>query len=130
MRHPAMMGGSDGIYTGSHPHPRGCGCFARYLGHYVREARTWTLEEAVQHLAAHAARRLRPEGPRACPRGMAADVVVFDPATIADRSTYDDGRQPAVGVDHVLVNGEPVLESGKRTPARPGRALRPTRGLA
>ena len=58
MRHPAMMGGSDGIFAGGRPHPRGWGCFGRYLGHYVREARTWTLEEAVQHLAAHPARRL------------------------------------------------------------------------
>jgi N-acyl-D-amino-acid deacylase len=55
---------------------------------------------------------------------MAADLVVFDAERIADRATYEDGRQPAVGVTHVLVNGEPVLLDGSRTPARPGRALR------
>jgi N-acyl-D-amino-acid deacylase len=128
MRHPAMMGGSDGIFAGGRPHPRGWGCFGRYVGHYVREARTWTLEEAVQHLAAHPARRLG-LGDRGLIRpGMAADLVVFDPAAIGDRATYADGRQPAVGMEHVLVNGEPVLVDGARTPARPGRALRPGRG--
>jgi N-acyl-D-amino-acid deacylase len=128
MRHPAMMGGSDGIFAGGRPHPRGWGCFARYLGHYVREARTWTLEEAVQHLAAHPAQRLG-LGDRGLIRpGMAADLVVLDPDGVADRATYADGRQPAAGVDHVLVNGELVLADGQRTPALPGRALRPARG--
>jgi N-acyl-D-amino-acid deacylase len=127
MRHPAMMGGSDGIFAGGRPHPRGWGCFGRYVGHYVREARTWTLEEAVQHLAAHPARRLG-LGDRGLIRpGMAADLVVFDPDRVGDRATYADGRQPAEGVDHVLVNGEPVLVDGRRTSALPGRALRPSR---
>jgi N-acyl-D-amino-acid deacylase len=128
MRHPAMMGGSDGIFAGGRPHPRGWGCFGRYLGHYVREARTWTLEEAVQHLAAHPARRLGLADRGLIRAGMAADLVVFDPDRIGDRATYADGRQVAVGVDHVLVNGEPVLLNGERTAALPGRALRPTRG--
>jgi N-acyl-D-amino-acid deacylase len=127
MRHPAMMGGSDGIFAGGRPHPRGWGCFGRYLGHYVREARTWTLEEAVQHLAAHPARRLGLVDRGLIRPGMAADLVVFDAARIGDRATYADGRQPAEGVDHVLVNGEPVLVDGQRTPALPGRALRPGR---
>jgi N-acyl-D-amino-acid deacylase len=124
MRHPAMMAGSDGIFTGSRPHPRGCGCFARYLGHHVRDARTWTLEEAVRHLAAHAARRFGLRDRGLLREGMAADVVVFDPATVADRSTYDDGRWLAAGVEHVVVNGELVLRDGRRTDALPGRALR------
>jgi N-acyl-D-amino-acid deacylase len=124
MRHPAMMAGSDGIFTGSRPHPRGTGCFARYLGHYVREARAWTLEEAVQHCASHAARRLGLLDRGLIRPGLAADVVVFEPDRIADRATYEDGRQLAVGMRHVLVNGEPVLLDGQRTPARPGRALR------
>ncbi len=123
IRHPAMMGGSDGIYTGSRPHPRGCGCFARYLGHYVREG-VWTLEQAVQHLAAHAARRFQLRDRGLLREGLAADVVVFDPDRITDRSTYDDGRQLAEGVTHVLVNGAPVLHNGERTQALPGRGLR------
>jgi N-acyl-D-amino-acid deacylase len=123
MRHPAMMGGSDGIFTGSRPHPRGCGCYARYLGHYVREG-VWTLETAVQRLAAHPAQRygLRDRG--LLRAGMVADVVVFDPATIADAATFDDGTRLAVGVEHVLVNGELVLRGGERTQALPGRGLR------
>ena len=124
MRHPAMMGGSDGIFVGGFPHPRGCGCFARYLGHHVRDDRTWTLEQAVQRLAAHPARRFGLKDRGLLREGLAADVVVFDAETIADRATYDDGRRLAVGVEHVLVNGELVLHHGERTAALPGRALR------
>jgi N-acyl-D-amino-acid deacylase len=124
MRHPAHMAGSDGIFTGGFPHPRGCGCFARYLGHHVREDKTWSLEQAVQHLAAHAARRFGLKDRGLLKEGMVADVCVFDPKQIADRSTYDDGRQLAVGMAHVIVNGQLVLYEGKRTSALPGRALR------
>ena len=124
MRHPAHMAGSDGIFTGGFPHPRGCGCFARYLGHHVRDDKTWSLEQAVQHLAAHAARRFGLKDRGLLREGMAADVCVFDPKQIADRSTYDDGRQLAVGMVHVIVNGQLVLQDGKRTSALPGRALR------
>src|SRR5262249_23545011 len=110
------------------PHPRGCGCFARYLGHHVRDDRTWTLEQAVQHLAAHAARRFGLHDRGLLREGMAADVVVFDPEPLADHATYDDGRQLATGVAHVLVNGELVLRDGERTAALPGRALRMRKG--
>jgi N-acyl-D-amino-acid deacylase len=122
--HPAMMAGSDGIYTGSHPHPRGCGCFARYLGHYVREAKVWSLEQAVQHLSAHAARRFGLKDRGMVREGLAADMVIFDPETISDLSTYDEGRKLAAGVQHVLVNGQVVLRDGQRTAGLPGRALR------
>ncbi len=124
MRHPAMMAGSDGIYVGSRPHPRGWGCFARYLGHYVRDAKTWSLEEAVAKCSAHAARRFGLKDRGLVSEGMAADVVIFDPATIQDHSTYENGRQLATGVEHVIVNGELVLHAGKRTAALPGRSLR------
>jgi N-acyl-D-amino-acid deacylase len=123
MKHPAMMAGSDGIFVGGKPHPRGTGCFARYLGEYVRNG-TWTLETAVQHLAYHGARRhgLTDRGLLAV--GYAADVVVFDPDAITDRSTYENGKELAVGVEHVAVNGELVLFNGQRTRALPGRGLR------
>jgi N-acyl-D-amino-acid deacylase len=127
MQHPAMMAGSDGIFTGGCPHPRGWGCFARYLGHHVRDDRAWTLEQAVQHLAAHAARRFGLTDRGLLRPGLAADVVVFDADAIADRATYAEGRRPAVGVEHVLVNGELVLHHGARTPALPGRPLKMTR---
>lgn len=123
MRHPAMMGGSDGIYTGSKPHPRGCGCYARYLGHYVREG-VWSLETAVMRLAAHPAQRFGLRDRGVLRPGMAADVVVFDADMIEDRSTFADGSVLAEGVEHVLVNGELVLRAGQRTQALPGRGLR------
>ncbi len=124
LKHPAMMAGSDGIFTGSHPHPRGCGCFARYLGHHVRGDRAWTLEQAVQHLAGFAAVKYGLKDRGFLRPGLAADVVVFDPETIADHSTYDDGKRLATGVEHVLVNGQLVLQNGERTRVLPGRALR------
>ena len=123
MRHPLMMAGSDGIYVGGKPHPRGTGCFARYLGHHVRNG-DWSLEEAVMKCAYHTARRFGLKDRGLIRAGMAADVVVFDPEKIADCSTYDDGTTLAVGVEHVLVNGVPVLLNGDRTDARPGRGLK------
>lgn len=122
MRHPLMMAGSDGIFVGGKPHPRGTGCFARYLGHHVRSG-DWGLEEAVMKCSYHAARRFGLKDRGLLREGYAADVVVFDPRQIADRSTYEDGTALAVGVSHVLVNGVPVLLDGQRTPARPGRGL-------
>ncbi|VTS04068.1 N-acyl-D-amino-acid deacylase family protein [Tuwongella immobilis] len=124
MNHPAMMGGSDGIFVGGCPHPRGTGCFARYLGYHVRDRKHWSLEQAVSHLSYHAARRhgLRQRG--LIRAGMAADVIVFDPESIADRSTFEQGKTLAVGMSDVLVNGKLVLHQGMRTPALPGRGLR------
>src|SRR5205807_2423577 len=87
MRHPAMMACSDGIFVGGAPHPRGWAAFARYLGHYVRQG-TWTLEEAVRKVAAHAARRFGLTDRGLLRAGLAADVVVFDPAAVRDRATF------------------------------------------
>jgi len=123
MKHPAMMAGSDGIYVGGSPHPRGTGCFARYLGEYVRNG-TWTLEEAIMKLSYHGARRYGLADRGLLREGYAADVVVFDAATIADHSTLENGKALAVGVHDVIVNGEFVLKNGERTTALPGRGLR------
>jgi N-acyl-D-amino-acid deacylase len=123
MKHPLMMAGSDGIYVGGRPHPRGTGCYARYLGYHVR-AGDWSLEEAVMRCSYHGARRFGLKDRGLLREGFAADVVVFDPDAITDRSTYDDGQALAVGVDHVIVNGEPVLLDGARTKALPGRGLK------
>lgn len=119
-----MMAGSDGIYTGNFPHPRGYGCFARYLGHHVREAHTWGLEQAVQKLSWHGARRHGLKDRGLCNPGYAADVVVFDPTTIKDNAWYETGKQPASGMIHVFVNGKAVLLSGERTKNLPGKGLR------
>ncbi|MFI7441444.1 amidohydrolase family protein [Nonomuraea indica] len=126
LRHPAQTGGSDGIYVGGHPHPRGFGAFARFLGRHVRELGDWTWQEAIVHLASHPARRFGLADRGLLRPGFAADVVVFDPATVADRATYAAPRSLAVGVDDVLVSGTRVLTGGEPTGATPGRALRPS----
>lgn len=123
MRHPAMMAGSDGIYCGGAPHPRGTGTFAKYLGEYVRNG-TWTLETAVRHLAYHPARRHRLKDRGLIAEGFAADIAVFDANSIQDRSSFQNGRELAIGMKYVIVNGVPVLWNGDRTQNLPGRGLR------
>ncbi|MFI6596052.1 amidohydrolase family protein [Nonomuraea sp. NPDC050536] len=125
LRHPVHTGGSDGIYVGRHPHPRGFGAFARFLGVHVRELGDWTWEQAAVHLASHPARRFGLADRGLLRAGFAADVVVFDPAVVADVSTYDDPRALAVGVDDVFVSGVQVLAGGALTGKTPGRALKP-----
>ncbi|MEO3798666.1 amidohydrolase family protein [Nonomuraea sp. B1E8] len=125
LRHPFQTGGSDGIYVGGHPHPRGFGAFARFLGRHVRELGDWTWERAAVHLAAHPARRFGLAGRGLVRGGFAADVVVFDPDTVADLATYAAPRTLASGVDDVLVSGVRVLAGGELTGATPGRALKP-----
>jgi N-acyl-D-amino-acid deacylase len=124
LRHPAHMAGSDGIFRGGFPHPRGWGAFARFLGYHTRQLGDYTWPEAVGHLSSHAARRFRLTDRGLLRPGFAADIAVFDPFTVTDRSTYAAGRTVAEGVDHVVVNGTLVLEEGKPTGATPGRALR------
>jgi N-acyl-D-amino-acid deacylase len=124
LKHPSHMAGSDGIFCGGYPHPRGWGAFARYLGYHTRQLGDLNWAEAVTHLSAHAARRFRLTDRGLLRPGFAADVAVFDPVTVTDRSTYAAGRTPAEGVDHVLVNGTLVLAHGEPTGATPGRALR------
>ena len=124
LRHPAHMAGSDGIFCGGHPHPRGWGAFARYLGRHARELGDYDWGEAIVHLAGHAARRYRLTDRGLIRPGYAADLALFDPVAVIDRSTYEAGRTPAEGMRHVLVNGTPVLIDGEPTGATPGRALR------
>ena len=113
----------EGVFLKSSAHPRAYGNFARLLGRYVRDEKLITLEEAVRRLAALPAANLGLAGRGVLRAGAFADVVVFDPATIADRATFDQPHQYAVGMRHVLVNGVPVLRDGEHTGARPGRAL-------
>jgi N-acyl-D-amino-acid deacylase len=124
LRHPAHMAGSDGIFVGGRPHPRGWGAFARYLGRHTREFGDYDWPEAIAHLSSHAARRFRLRDRGLLRPGFAADIAVYDPDAILDRSTYADGRREAEGMKHVLVNGVPVLRDGEPTGATPGRALR------
>lgn len=128
MQHDRHTGGSDGILVGGKPHPRGFGAFTRYLGHYVRELGVLTLEEAVRHLSATPAVRLglhRGDAPRGVIReGATADLVLFDPDTIAAGATFDAPRTEPVGIAEVLVAGVPVVTDGSITGETPGRALR------
>ena len=128
MRHPRHSAGSDGILIGARPHPRGRGTFPRYLGHYVRELGILSLEEAVHHLSGTPAARLgldRGDAPRGVIRaGATADLVLFDPETVAAGATFDEPFEAPVGVVEVLVGGVPVLQGGEVTGATPGGALR------
>lgn len=127
LRHPAQTTGSDAIYQGGHPHPRGWGAFARMLGRHVRDLGDWTWEQAAVHLAGRAADRFRLEDRGRIDAGRTADLVVLDPAKIADRAAYERPRLPAEGVEHVVVNGVQVLAEGEPAAPHhpPGRALRP-----
>jgi N-acyl-D-amino-acid deacylase len=110
-------------FTKSSAHPRAYGNFARLLGHYVREEKVITLEEAVHRLSGLPATNLALDGRGFLREGMFADVVVFDPAQIADRATFEKPHQYAVGMTHVFVNGVQVLKDGDHTGAKPGRAV-------
>jgi len=123
--HPLCMIGSDGIPspTGK-PHPRLYGAFPRVIARYAREARLFTLEEGVRKMSGLAARRFNLRQRGELHEGWAADIVVFDPETIADTATYQDPRRYPGGIDYVIVNGEIAAEAGRQTPARAGRLLR------
>jgi N-acyl-D-amino-acid deacylase len=129
LKQPWVAVGSDsGAVVGAMrevgAHPRAYGTFPRILGHYVRDEHLFTLEEAVRKMTALAASRV-PFADRGVLRtGMKADVVVFDPNTIRDVSTYEDPHHDSVGISNVIVNGTPVLQEGRITGALPGRVLR------
>ncbi len=130
LRLPWVSFGSDaasmapeGVFLKSSAHPRAYGNFARLLGRYVREEKQISLAEAVHRLSGLPATNLGLDRRGFLKEGQFADVVVFDPATIADRATYDNPHQYAVGVRHVLVNGVAVLKDGEHTGTLPGRAL-------
>ena len=114
----------EGVFLKSSTHPRAYGNFARWLGKYVRDEKLVPLPEAIRRLTGLPATNLGLKGRGFLKPGMFADVVVFDPATIADRATFEKPHQYAVGVRHVLVNGVPVLKDGEHTGATPGRALK------
>jgi N-acyl-D-amino-acid deacylase len=110
-------------FTKANPHPRAYGNFARLLGKYVRDEKVIPLEEAIRRLTGLPATNLELDRRGFLREGMFADIAVFDPATIADKATFEKPHQFAVGMKHVFVNGGHVLKDGEHTGAKPGRAL-------
>jgi len=128
MRHSVTMIGSDGIPTlGRKPHPRLWGTFARILGRYVRELGVLRLEEAVHRMTGLPAKKFGLEDRGVVREGALADLVLFDPAVVVDRGTFEEPEVPPIGVTHVLVNGTFVVRDGAHTGARPGRVLHRSR---
>src|SRR5262249_7372403 len=107
--------GPEGVFLKSLPHPRAYGNFARLLGKYVREEKLVSLEEAIRKLTSLPATNLGLDHRGLLKEGYFADVVVFEPETIADRATYERPHQYAVGMKHVFVNGVQVLKNGEHT---------------
>jgi N-acyl-D-aspartate/D-glutamate deacylase len=127
MQHPLAMIETDGDNVGygvGYPHPRSYGAFPRVLARYVRELGVISLEEAVKKMTSMPAKWLGQADRGVLAVGMLADVAVFDPETVADRATYTDPHQYAVGIEDLLVNGVPVIRGGALTGERPGRWLR------
>jgi N-acyl-D-amino-acid deacylase len=120
---PGAMVGSDGIPFDRFPHPRLWGTFPRVLGHYARDLGLFSLEEAVHRMTGVAAATFGLAGRGVIAVGAAADLVLFDPATVIDRATFTDPKQPAGGILGVWVNGGKVREGMRATGARPGRVL-------
>ena len=114
----------EGLLGQAHPHPRAYGTFPRILRKYVREDKALTLEGAIRKFSALPAQRMRLTDRGVLKSGMWADVVIFDPATVRDRATFDDPNQLSEGMEYVLVNGVPVIDQGKMTGALPGKVLR------
>ena len=106
------------------PHPRGYGNNVRVLGHYVRELKLLSLEDAVRKMTSLPAQTFGFRDRGLIREGFAADIVIFDENTIVDRATYDQPHQFPVGISFVIVNGEVVLKDNALTAARPGTALR------
>jgi N-acyl-D-amino-acid deacylase len=131
MRHPLSMFGSDGKIlkvngplSQGKPHPRNFGAYPRVLGRYVRERKTLTLPEAIQKMTSLPAKRLFLEKRGLIREGFYADLTLFDPEKVRDTATFEFPQQYPEGIEYVLVNGQTVLEKGKRTKARPGKILK------
>ena len=131
LKHPLVGIGTDsaaraedGRLSESTSHPRAWGSFPRILGRYVRDEHLLTLEEAIRKMTSKAAARVHLSDRGVLRPGMAADITIFDPATIRDVATFEDPKHYSVGVKHVLVNGRRVVADGVITSERPGRPLR------
>jgi N-acyl-D-aspartate/D-glutamate deacylase len=124
LAHPLVMIGSDAIITRGKPHPRTWGTYPRVLGHYAREVGIFSPSEAVRKMTSLPAQKFGLWDRGLVRPGLAADLVVFDPATVLDRATHDDPEQAPAGLPHVIVNGTFAVRDGAYTGARAGKVLR------
>ena len=121
-QHPGCMVGSDGLPNDAHPHPRLWGSFTRVLGRFVREAGLMTLEAAIARMTSLPARVYGLQDRGRLGVGAHADLVLFDPASVADQATWEQPTLPSIGIEGVWVNGASVFPDAAA--ARPGRVLR------
>ena len=126
---PLSMIASDGFIENGRGHPRTSGSYAKVLGKYVREEKGLTLMDALRKMTLEPAKRLEARVPAMANKGRIrvgadADVTIFDPAAVIDRSTYEDATIPSSGIPFVIVGGQTVVDGGQVTAARPGRAIR------
>lgn len=130
MQHPMTMIASDGSLTQygvGHPHPRAYGTFPRVLGYYSRELGVIPLEEAIRKMTSLPAETMGLTDRGVLKENFKADLVVFDPFKIIDKSTYSDPHQYPEGIDYVFINGDPVVDAGIFTNIRVGQAIRKTK---
>jgi N-acyl-D-aspartate/D-glutamate deacylase len=126
---PLSMIASDGFIENGRGHPRTSGSYSKVLGKYVREEHALSLMDALRKMTLAPARRLEERVPAMAQKGRLrvgadADITIFDPATVIDRSTYEDATIPSAGIPYVVVGGRVAVDSGKVTAARAGRAIR------
>ncbi|MEE8604752.1 MAG: amidohydrolase family protein, partial [Candidatus Aminicenantaceae bacterium] len=130
LKHPLVMLGSDGSSLAPYgplsegkPHPRNYGTFPRFLGYYVRERNLLSLPEAIKKVTSKPAAKLGLKDRGSLKQGNFADIVIFDPITIADTATFIEPHQYPVGIDYVLVNGTTIIDHGRHTEKLPGKVL-------
>jgi N-acyl-D-amino-acid deacylase len=117
--------GMSGVTRQGKPHPRTFGTFPKILGTFVRDEQILTMPQAVRKMSSMAAEKLGLDGRGYLKEGFFADIVLFNPETVADRATYEEPYQFPEGIKYVFVNGALAVEDGEQTPARAGRVLRP-----
>jgi len=122
MRWPQANICSDGSSFGGHP--RGYGAFTKVLGHYARQEKIFTLQEAIHKMTGLSAEHMGIKGRGLIKKGYCADLVLFDPAKVKDNATFEKPHQYSEGMIHVFVNGGQVLKDGEHTGAKPGRFVK------
>lgn len=124
MKHPLVMIGTDGIPTSGKPHPRAYGTYPRILGKYVREEKIFPLEEAIRKMTSLPAQKFGLKDRGMIAEGMIADLVIFNPSTIQDKSTYFNPHEKPEGIEYVLIGGSIVLERTKLVNSQKGQVIR------